>query len=691
MAAAALTAAVAAVAAGPASAAASGVSCQPFRSTPCLLPFPNDLFTKKDRSTDTGRRVHLPQGAMPVGTSGPIKVGPYNRNDGFDPGSTIIVKVPGLDNQQAFDKTNPVQLKNLKRYKQRRAPVVLIDAKTHRRQLIWAELDSTAPDAASTTLLIHPAKLLAEGHRFIVALRNLQDASGHRLSAPAWFEKLRDGKRLPKRERSQAGRYRSIFKSLAKAHIGRHSLYEAWDFTVESRRSLTGPMLRIRNDAFSQLGDNNLGNGVAAGHAPSFTVDNVATTGLPTGIAKQITGTFEVPCYLTSASCAIGGSFNYNNAKPYRLPTQRPGNMATAPYRCIIPSSASTADRARAFIYGHGLFGSDAEATNGTGGNVAALAAEHNFMSCGTEWLGLAGDTSLAPGTENDIPYDITVLQNVNLFPTVGDRLEQSMLNTLYLGRLSRRSDGFASNTAFEDGSGNPLFETGHLYFYGNSQGGIMGGSTTAISPDLRRSVIGVTGTDYGGLLLQRSTDFVGSFDVFIKASYPDASQYSLILDLIEQLWDRAEAEGYAQHMTSRPLPETPSHKVLMHVAYGDHQVSMYAAAVEARTIGAKAYEPNGSALDPVRSRDANLFFGIDPMPKLPFDGSGVVIWDSGPGRVDPPPFTNTPPTTGTDPHEDPRQTVAARTQISDFLNDNGGRITDVCSNSPCHTDAYTP
>jgi hypothetical protein len=682
--------AVLALSAAPATAAGGGVNCQPFSSTPCLLPFPNDLFTKPNKATVTGRRVHLPQDAMPVGTSGPIDVAPYDRNDGFDPGSTIITRVPGLDNQQAFHRTNPVRLKNISRYRLKRAPIVLIDAKTHRRMPIWAELDSTAPDAASTTLLVHPAKLLPEGHRFIVALRNLRNASGHRLAAPAWFERLRDRKRLPRRERSQRKRYGSIFRSLAKAGIHRHGLYEAWDFTVESRRSLAGPMLHIRNAAFGRLGDKNLADGVPSGHAPAFTVTDVTTTGLPSGIAEQITGTFRVPCFLTSPSCAIGGAFNYNQGRPYQVPTQKAGNAATAPFKCIIPMAASSSTPARAMIYGHGLFGSDSEATNGAGGNQAALATEHNFMSCGTEWWGLAGDSSGDPGTENDVPYDIGVLQNLNLFPTVGDRLEQSMLNTLYLGRLMRRPDGFASDAAFQDGSTNPLFSTSHLYYYGNSQGGIMGGSTTAISPDLRRSVIGVPGTDYGGLLLERSTDFVGSFDVVLKSSY-DPTEYTLILDLIEQLWDRAEAEGYAEHMTSNPLPDTPSHKVLMHVAYGDHQVSMYAAAVEARTIGAKAYEPHGSALDPARSRDAHLLFGVDPMPRLPFNGSGIVIWDSGPGRVDPPPFTNTPPTTGSDPHSDPRGTVAARSQISTFLNDNGGRIVDVCGDSPCHTDAFVP
>ena len=61
-------------------------------------------------------RVDLPQAAMPTNTNGvQINVAPYNRNDGFSPGSSIVARVPGLDNQAAFDQTNPVRLADMSR------------------------------------------------------------------------------------------------------------------------------------------------------------------------------------------------------------------------------------------------------------------------------------------------------------------------------------------------------------------------------------------------------------------------------------------------------------------------------------------------------------------------------------------------------------------------------------------------
>ncbi len=117
-------------------------------------------------------------------------------------------------------------------------------------------------------------------------------------------------------------------------------------------------------------------------------------------------------------------------------------------------------------------------------------------------------------------------------------------------------------------------------------------------------------------------------------------------------------------------------------------------AAVAARTIGAKAYQP---ALDiPPRGQDRNLFYRIPAIPSYPYNGSAWVIWDSGPGHTLDPPTTNTAPVESTspplnlDPHSDPRNTPEARTQISEFLKATG-KVVDVCGGDPCHAYDFTP
>jgi hypothetical protein len=617
---------------------------------------------------------------MPVNAKGQrIGTGEYDRNDGFSPGSAMIVHVPGLDNAKAFARTGAVGLLNMKQAFAKNQRIVVIDETTGKRQLIYSQLDANAPNAADTNLMILPGKELAEGHTFVVALRRLRNASGRILGAPSWFAKLRDNRRLPANERSQRGRYAKIFTALKRAGIARASLYEAWDFTVGSQKSLTSRLLSIRNNAFAQLGDGNLADGRVQGRAPGFAVtSNVPLSSDPT--IRDVQGTFQVPCYLVTCGETATTGFHYSSTKPDALPTQIPGNVATAQFECIVPASASPSHPSRISLYGHGLLGSHTEVTDSW---VLALANHFNMVFCATNLWGLAdSDTALAG----------EAVSNLNLFPVLVDRLQQGVLNTLLLGRLMLNPQGLATNAAFQEG-GKPVIDTSHLYYDGNSQGGIEGGLATAVAPDWRRAVLGVTGIDYGNMLIQRSTDFAGptaAFKPILDASYSDPSLYPVITDLIQQLWDRGDPDGYAQHMTTNPLPGTPSHAVLLQNAYGDFQVSQYAGAAEARTIGASAVEP---ALDASRARDRNLLFGIPAVQKYPFAGSAIELWDSGPGRVQPPPVGNVPPTAGAnniDPHHDPRETPLAQTQISDFLEPNGA-VVNVCGGAPCHASVFTP
>ncbi len=656
-----------------ASGGAPAADCQPFGSRACLLPFPNDLFTRPDRSSPTGLRVHLPQGAMPVKTSGQrVSVAPYDRADGFSPGSAAIVHVPGLDNAAAFARTGAAGLLDIGRSLRRGQPIVMIDERTGRRVALWSELDANATTPASTDLLIHPAAALVAGHRYVVALRHLRTARGRPIQAQTWFALLREDRPLPANERAQRARYARIFAALARAGVTPKGLYEAWDFTVASRGDLTGRLLSIRNRAFAELGDNDLGDGRVAGAAPSYTI--TGTKVLSAQLRAEV-GTFDVPCYLVTCGTTATTGFHYSSSRADAVPTQTPGNVAVASFECIIPASAGAPAPARVSLYGHGLFDSYTDVESPP---VEALATGHNVVLCATDWWGL---------TQADEAYAATVVANLDGFGVIVDRLEQSVLNTLFLGRLMINPQGLAANAAFQV-AGRPMIDTSQLYYDGNSQGGIMGGVLAAVSPDVRRAVLGVTGMDYGNLLLARSTDFT-TFSQLLGTYYTDKSMYPATLDLIDQLWDRADPDGYAPYI-AHPLPGTPSHQVLMQVAYGDFQVSMYAAAAEARTIGARAYQP---ALDSVRSRDRGLLWGIPAIGGFPYRGSAIEVWDSGPGRVQPPPVGNVPAVAGptnVDPHSDPRNTPAAQHQISDFLEADGA-VTDVCAGQPCHTSVYSP
>src|SRR2546421_7704147 len=136
----------------------------------CLQPFPNDYFTVADPATETGRRVDLNLLSMPQNRAGkPIDPSDINRNDGFSPGSPIVTRVPGLDNPQAFQRTGAVPITDLARTYDPDQPVVVINARTLQRQLIWAEIDSNPTDPANVNLIIRPGANLDENTRYVVA------------------------------------------------------------------------------------------------------------------------------------------------------------------------------------------------------------------------------------------------------------------------------------------------------------------------------------------------------------------------------------------------------------------------------------------------------------------------------------------------------------------------------------------
>jgi hypothetical protein len=658
------------------SAARPLADCQPFQVHPCAFPFPSDLFTVPDAAAVTGLRVRLPGNALPISDHGVrLRTGPYDSSDGFSPGSTLIVHVPGLDNQQALQRTGAAGLLDIGQSMSPNQPIVVLDAQTGQRVPIWTELDPVGAPPASTDLVIHPAGSFVEGHTYVVVLRSLYTAAGDPIRSPPWFDRLRTGRRLPAAEAAQFPRYLAIFDLLARAGISRRDLYEAWDFTVASSQSLSERMLAIRDQAFAQLGDTDLGVGGVSGAAPGFQILSASPL---SGSVEAVTGTMQVPCYLKTCQLSSATGFHYSSRALYAPPTQIPGQVVTAPFECIVPSSAGAPSPARISLYGHGFLSTAIDVTEPS---QQALASAHNFVMCSTDWLGLA---------TGDAANDVAAMLNPNRLPAQVARMQQGVLDMVYLGRLMVSPSGLSSNAAFQQ-DGRSLLDTSQLYYDGNSTGGIQGGIVAAISPDVTRAVLGVSSIDWANWLIPR-TQGIGDFEGEQDTKYADLSARPLLLDLMQQIWDRGDPDGYVQHLISDQFPGTVPHQVLMQTAYGDEYVSMYSAAAEARTIGVDAYQP---ALDADRSADANLLYGLTPVPGAPFDGSAIDIWDLGPELVRAPPLLDVPPPLNepppnTNPHESVQYTAAAQQQISDFLSP-AGAFVDVCGGAPCHAIGYMP
>lgn len=669
----------------------------------CLYPFPNNLFTREDGSTPTGLRIDFDIRAMPVAQpvdmpaspdntrfvpirtteATPIEPTQWNRNDGFSPGSMLLAHLPGID----LERTGAVRITDIEPSLDPDAPVLVINASTLERQLIWVELDANNTDPAEQALIIRPARNFEEGNRYIAVVRNARDAEGELLPVNELFRAYRDGIDTGEpvfEARREA--MEDIFAILEQAGVERGELTLAWDFTIASQQSLTERLLAIRDDAFARL----------AGASPSFRITEVRDNPA-SGLSRNIKGTFDVPNYLNQTGGGVGATFNYASDDPDALPQTLGEDVVRAGFRCQIPLATTDfaqadVQTARAAIYGHGLFGESSYNISGGefgSSNVRAMQSEHNIMFCATDWIGMSQEDILA-GNIHQIMADLTGL------PRQLDRSQQGLLNFMFLAELMQHPDGFASADEFRH-QGQLVYDPTEVFYDGNSQGGILGGALIATAPNLHRGVLGVPGSNYS-LLLRRYGPFEQRFAPVLYAAYPDGLDQSLNFALMQMLWDRAENNGYLSHLAGRHLPNTPAAKhVLLHVALGDFQVTQWSAEVMARTIGAAVHEPTARLGE---SPDSNPLFAIPRIEQYPHHGHGMMIWDSG-AKVerdgggwsgnDFPPTINKGPGAdfGNDPHSSPRSTVAARQQKSAFMQRDGA-VTDVCGDAPCYSDDYT-
>ncbi|HLK45509.1 MAG TPA: hypothetical protein VKT18_05950, partial [Acidimicrobiales bacterium] len=604
----------------------------------CLLPWPNNAFTKT-AATPTGRLVNLAATATPANTKG-VHINPayQNQNDGFSPGSVVMLHVPNLSiaNSGIATSTN-IGLSGCTiggKLTSTTTPVVLWDATRHVCVPYFAELDAQDPTAATQLLLIHPVVNYTEGDRIDVVLRNLYDTSDARIPMLAGEAAALNGTMVP----TTRGAHLKWLVTHDLTSFDLSHLYVAWDFSVISAGGtsttrfsdddLADPALTMRDQAFKLVGST----------TPVYRVTSAAVV----GTEYQVSGSFQVPTFLTNcptvqkaqfdstdtANC--GGMHVNKHGLPLVEPSKLVGgtwtNQLWADFICVMPTSISSSGAALPTLYGHGLLG---DATEVAGSSfVKGVAA--NMMGCATDWSGMSSnDTLLVAGS----------LTNMSSFDVNVDHMLQGFVNFQFLARLITSPKGFATSPDFKQGT-KVRFQVGKCGFQGYSQGGIMGGALSAVSTQWSRAILGVPGENYGGLLLNRSVDW-GTFQAIYNKAYPDPTDQELGLQLAQMLWDRGENEGYAENLTSHPYAGTKAKQVFIIENYGDHQVANVSAEMLARTIGAQNHQPafNPSFFGgPSRANvPVVVQWGLSKLNQTKGAKAGLVLWDYG---------TPTPPTT---------------------------------------------
>ncbi|MEC8381283.1 MAG: hypothetical protein VXZ96_13220 [Myxococcota bacterium] len=612
--------------------------CDPIDPSLCAFPFPSAFFMVDDETTASGYRIHFGETTLPMNAND-VQPSPrfWNERDGFSPLTPIMTHFPDVDI------TGVIGHDDIDAYLDVDALTVVLDLETGERMPHFVELDMSHDMADRRAFILRPVEPLTWGHRYAVGIRGLNDKSGNAIQVSESFAALRDGQETRDFDvESRRDRYDDvIFPALENTGFSRDELLLAWEFGVASQEGVTGKAVAMRDDLLSRLPEG----------GPSYTIDEVVdfTADENEHTARRIYGTMTVPYYTEDPKPGFVLSRDENNMPMFMGETERD-------FTVIVPRSLWENGESGAILqYGHGLMGSQDEVH---GGYLAEMADRYGYVLIASDWSGMAHD---------DIDQIMLMIVNdIQNFAIIPERCQQGFVE--FTAAMRMISGDLASDPVLmtTDSEGNPVsvVDTTTRYYYGNSQGGILGTPYAALSTDIDRAVLGVSGGPYS-LLLSRSVDFDAYF-MLLKTMYEDDfMQISLWIGLMQTLWDSAEPSGYLDAINKSPLPNTNPKEVLIQVAIGDAQVTTLGAHVKARGIGAKLMP------DPVRP-----VWGLEEASSGEL-GSGLVEWDYGLDE----PFVSIPPNKDTDPHGRPRGEFEAQEQLNHFLRT--GELVNFCD-GPC-------
>jgi len=543
---------------------ATDARCNPLGGARCITPWPSAIYEVDDASTLTGRRLDIPADALPTNVDNiPIQPTLYNAYDGFSPAVPITTAFA-----TGVDGSNLASFRDIGKSLTPDSPTVLIDMSTGELVAHFAELDSRAADQpASQALFIRSAQMLKGGTRYAVAIKNtLKAANGGALPIPEGFQAILDGERTshPLLERIRP-RYPEIFAALEAHGIARTDLVVAWDFTTRSRAQVQADLVNARAAALAMTGTD--------GSALDFaiTTDVAPNDGR---IARRIDGTFDAPLFLTDGGSTAPSTTLVRDGAGHPMPT----GLYRVPFTAIIPVCALTAAApVPIIIYGHGLLGTAMQVA-GSGPSNAAV--EVCAVTIGTDMRGMS-----AP----DVPNVVLALNDGNTGYRIFDILIQGMMNHIALVQIARGP--MAQRLFLKPNTTETLVDPSTVYYYGISQGGIMGTTFCAIDPVIRRCVLQVAAINYS-MLLERSRDWP-TYRTALIGAYPDPLDAVLLVSLMQGEWDRTEPTGVADVINGTGFPDTPPKQVFVQIGIADDEVSNLASEYMARTMALPTITPS--------------------------------------------------------------------------------------------------
>jgi len=455
---------------------------------------------------------------------------------------------------------------------------------------------------------------LKEDHRYLVAIRDLTRTDGTEVLPSDYFLALRDQIDTEVAElEARREHFEDIFTTLAASGVERESLILAWDFRTSSGEAAWGDVLHVREDAFERFEAGTDGVGTC-------TVEDVAED-VNDEVFRRVRGTYTVPLYMETqyegslANRDADGNMAYNGT-------------AEAPFELIIPRSVVARVEggegpARMLMYGHGLLGSARQVSSG-GTRRAAQYAE--MVAFGTDYWGLA--------EPDEAQFLNSVVTQFDNFDQLGERLIQGTINSLLLQKaFAGPCAELEALTIDVDGTPTPVADPEAMYYYGISQGGIMGATLAALSDTVDAYVLQVGAVNYS-VMVRRSIDFE-PFERTFELWYESKLDRDWFIVSTQPMWDLAEPAPYAAHVLGEPLPgvDNSRRRVLYQTSRWDAQVSNVASDMAARSMGlpwfeSSVYEPYGVTPTSGPEDSGYVIYHLDDVEPVP-SGTNIDVEDN--------------------------------------------------------------
>lgn len=608
--------------------------CQPLLAgAQCTAPYPSDFYRVADSTTATGFRI-APEGAARMVTvqGNSADIHGVARDDGYSAIPSIVAMLP---DDVSSDGLTAVASPEDSLADDSRTIIVAADGTKIPH---FVDVDPLANQADHKAIVIHPVVGLSYRTRYVVALRHVARTGGGDAAPAEGFRLLRDAEGVGDPElRPLRAHYDSdIFPVLEKAGWHRGDIQLAWDFTVGSQEQVESDMLRVRALTLAWLET----------HQPTVTVDSVEEDP-ETNVWRKIRGTVTGPLFLESDEPGA------------ELERDRSGQViqnGTAQFKFLVQIPASVRDQTgpgRALAYGHGFFGNTNEIE---GGSARTISDTLHAVMFGIWWVGMSSD---------DIASVVTDLSgNPARTLRFGDRVHQAMANWIVMAAAIRGP--LTEQDALKRDSGDLVYAPDPVDYLGISQGGILGGTMTALNPLIDRVVLQVGGAGFTHMMF-RARPF-SSFLLVLNPAFDDRVDEQVFAASMQRQFDRFDPGTYAHYLVKEPLEGTPADRRLLYqMGLGDVSVPNLGTFLEANLAGLPVTQPSPAAP-----------YGLDTVTP-PTGAPALTIYDFG---IDLSVYDQAVPSDEDNPvHESVRLEPSALDQLDQFYET--GQIVHPCD-GPC-------